>query len=100
MILKGGEKPLASASLPVFCNRVSILRRCTMYRVAQPRSSWIVFVVLALGLLAAPAWAGVYQGAKIEWCWSPTFPDYFPVYQKYFIEVIYPPLGQQVGDTV
>lgn len=71
-----------------------------MYRATQPGSSWIVFLVLALGLIAAPARAGVYQGAKIEWCWSPTYPDYYPIYQKYFIEVIYPPLGQQVGDTI
>ena len=71
-----------------------------MSRATHPGSSWIVFLVLTLGLLAAPARAGVYQGAKIEWCWSPTYPDYFPIYQKYFIEVIYPPLGQQVGDTI
>jgi len=71
-----------------------------MYRATHPGSSWIVFLVLALGLLAAPARAGVYQGAKIEWCWSPTPPNYFPIYQKYYIEVIYPPLGQQVGDTI
>lgn len=71
-----------------------------MYRATHPGSSWIVFLVLALGLLAAPARAGVYQGAKIEWCWSPTYPDHFPIYQSYSIEVIYPPLGQQVGDTI
>jgi len=71
-----------------------------MHRPTRPGSSWIVFLVLALGLLAAPARAGVYLGAKIEWCSSPSYPDYFPVRQKYFLEVIYPPLGQQVGDTI
>jgi hypothetical protein len=71
-----------------------------MHRPIHPGSSWIVFLVLALGLFATPARAGVYLGAKIEWCWSPTYPNYFPIRQRYFIEVIYPPLGQQVGDTI
>jgi len=71
-----------------------------MHHSTHPCPSWIVFLVLALGLLAAPARAEVYLGAKIEWCWSPTYPNYFPIRQRYFIEVIYPPLGQQVGDTV
>lgn len=71
-----------------------------MDRVTHPSSSWIFILALTLGLLAAPVRAGIYQAVKIEWCWSPTYPNYFPIYQKYFIEVIYPPLGQQVGDTI
>jgi Putative Ig domain len=56
--------------------------------------------VLALGLLAAPAHAGSYQGVKIEWCWDPILPSTFPILQSFYIEVIYPSLGLGVGDTV
>lgn len=71
-----------------------------MYRVPRPSSSWFFVLVLALGLLAAPAQAGSYQGVKIEWCWDPIFPNYFPILQSFYIEVIYPRLSQRVGDTV
>jgi hypothetical protein len=72
-----------------------------MYRVPRPSTSLICVFLLALGLFATlPAEASSYRGVKIEWCWDPKLPSTFPIYQSFYIEVVYAPLGQRVGDTI
>lgn len=72
-----------------------------MYHVPRPSTSWICVFLLALGLFATvPAEAASYRGVKIEWCWDPKLPSTFPLYQSFYIEVVYPLAGQRIGDTV
>jgi hypothetical protein len=59
-----------------------------------------LLLLAALLAVAAPAAADHYRYAKIGWCWSPTYPDYSPVYQAFTIEVAYRHQGEAVGDTV
>ncbi|HEV2853327.1 MAG TPA: hypothetical protein VHC97_11035 [Thermoanaerobaculia bacterium] len=59
-----------------------------------------LLLLAALLAIATPAAASHYRYAKIRWCWSPTPPNYFPIYQVFIIEVAYRYEGQAVGDTV
>jgi hypothetical protein len=59
-----------------------------------------LLLLAALLAIATPAAASDYRYAKIRWCWSPTPPNYFPIYQSFTLEVAYRYEGQAVGDTV
>lgn len=71
-----------------------------MYSVKRRSLTCLLALLIALGALAAaPAQAGDYRGAKIEWCWDPPIPDYLYGYFSFFIEIDKSRNGEVVGDT-
>jgi putative Ig domain-containing protein len=59
-----------------------------------------LLLLAALLAIATSAAASEYRYAKVRWCWSPTYPNYYPIYQSFTIEAAYRYEGQAVGDTV
>ena len=67
-------------------------------RVRVPSLS--LLLVAALLAIATPAAASDYRYAKVRWCWSPTYPTYYPIYQTFILEVAYRYEGQAVENTL
>lgn len=69
-------------------------------RISRRATVFSLMLLAVLLAIAAPAAASRYRYASIQWCWDPTYPDYYPIYQSFGFSVAYRWEGQAVGDTV